>query len=321
MLQQTQVATVIPYFERFLTTFPDIASLAAASEQDVLRLWEGLGYYRRARDLHAAAKQLFEHHSGQMPRDVDTVATLPGMGPYTRNAVLSQAFDLRLPILEANSQRVLSRIFGRQEDPRTTPARQWLWSAAEALLPQRRVGDFNQALMELGALVCTPTAPACDRCPLATDCRAHASGNPESFPGRTPAPAVTRVRELALVVRREGRVLLVQRPPNANRWASMWEFPHAEVGSEEDTTDALVRLARERVGLEVQPGPELLTLTHGVTRFRISMTCHEATWLSGEFASDFYTQGHWLTVEELATHPVSSAQRRLATALTRTPEG
>jgi A/G-specific adenine glycosylase len=317
MLQQTQVATVIPYFERFLTAFPDIASLAAAAEQDVLRLWEGLGYYRRARDLHAAARLLVERHSGQMPREVAAVAELPGMGPYTRNAVLSQAFDLRLPILEANSQRVLSRLFGRRDDPRTTPARQWLWAAAEELLPEQRAGDFNQALMELGALVCTPTAPACDRCPLAGDCRGRASGTPEMFPERMPAQAITEVSELALVIRRAERVLLVQRPANATRWANLWEFPHAEIAATEPVADAITRLARELVGLNVRPGPEVVTLKHGVTRFRITLTCHEAAWVAGEFASDFYTAGQWLTVAELAAHPVSAPQRRLATVLAK----
>src|SRR6185312_6428707 len=145
--------------ERFLKTFPTLADLARADEQDVLRLWEGLGYYRRARDLHASARRLAADHAGHFPDDPEVLGRLPGFGRYTCNAVLSQAFDRRLPILEANSQRVLSRLFARREDPRQGPARRWLWQAAETLLPARRVGEFNQALMELGALVCTPTAP------------------------------------------------------------------------------------------------------------------------------------------------------------------
>lgn len=318
MLQQTQVATVIPYFARFLTAFPDIATLAAASEQDVLRLWEGLGYYRRARDLHRCAKLLVERHGGQIPRDVEAVGELPGMGPYTRNAVLSQAFDLRLPILEANSQRVLSRLFGRRDDPRTTQARRWLWQVAEELLPQQRVGDFNQALMEIGSLVCTPTTPSCDRCPLEESCQAFASGTPEAFPEKTPPPVLTDVFERALVVRREERVLLVQRPANASRWASLWEFPHAEVDVSQPVEVTLASLARDLLGLEILPGATLTTLKHGVTRFRITLACHEATWAAGEFASAFYVQGQWLTLDELAHHPVSAAQRRLANVLLRT---
>jgi len=317
MLQQTQVATVVPYFERFLAAYPDVASLAAAAEQDILRLWEGLGYYRRARDLHRAARLVVERHGGTLPADVDAVAALPGMGPYTRNAVLSQAFDLRLPILEANSQRVLSRLYGRRDDPRTTPARRWLWAAAEALLPERRAGDFNQALMELGALVCTPAGPACGRCPLSADCQAYASGAPEAFPARTPPPAPTDVFERAVVVRRDGRVLLVQRPATATRWASLWEFPHTEADAVEEAGPAVVRLARDLVGLEVAAGPELAVLKHGVTRFRITLACHEADWVAGEFASSFYAAARWLTPAELAEHPVSAPQRRLANLLRR----
>jgi len=312
MLQQTRVDTVVPYFERFLTSFPDVVTLAAASEQDVLRHWEGLGYYRRARDLHAAARRIVAHHAGVFPRSVEAVGELPGFGQYTRNAVLSQAFDLRLPILEANSQRVLSRLHGLRDDPRTGPARKRLWSLAESLLPEDRSGDFNQGLMELGSLVCTPTAPGCDRCPLRADCLAYASGRPEEFPVRVPKPTPTAVSELALVIRREGRVLLVQRPSTATRWANLWEFPHAE---REASDEMMPALARDLVGLEVRSGPVLKVIRHGVTRFRITLTAHEVAWIAGEFASSFYTSGLWLTPAELADHPVSAPQRRLAKAV------
>src|SRR5947208_11956281 len=165
MLQQTQVATVIPYCERFLHSFPTVAALAAADEHDVLRHWEGLGYYRRARQLHQAARQIVADHHGRIPADPAAFAGLPGVGRYTLGAVLSQAFELRLPILEANSVRVLCRLIGLRDDPRTPAAQQRLWAAAEELLPVRHVGDFNQALMELGALVCTPAAPDCGGSP------------------------------------------------------------------------------------------------------------------------------------------------------------
>jgi A/G-specific adenine glycosylase len=314
MLQQTTVAAVVPYFERFLNAFPTLRDLAAAPEQDVLRLWEGLGYYRRARDLHRAARQLASSHGATIPDDPDVLRELPGLGRYTLGAVLSQAFDRRLPVLEANSLRVLCRLFGRADDPRRGPAQRWLWQVAEDLLPARQVGDFNQAIMELGALVCTPTAPRCGECPLAADCVARRLGKQDDIPARAPPPAITEVREAAVVVRRGADVLLVQRPESADRWASMWEFPHGPLGDGESHEEAALRLARE-AGLEVAPGLELLTLRHGVTRFRITMTCFEAERVSGEFRSEFYSQGQWVAPQRLAEYPVSAPQRRLAKAL------
>ncbi len=314
MLQQTQVATVIPYFERFLRTFPTLADLAAAGEQDVLRLWEGLGYYRRARDLHRAAKELVAEHGGAFPSDPVRLRALPGMGRYTVNAVLSQAFDRRLPILEANSLRVLCRLFGRTEDPRREPLRGWLWSAAEEVLPRRRVGAFNQALMELGALVCSPAAPRCGACPLRTKCQARRLGLQESIPRRAPAPETVRVEESAVVLRRAGRVLLVQRP-GGGRWENLWEFPHGPLAAGETHEAAAGRLLRELTGCEGTRGAELTTIRHGVTRFAIALVCFEAEHRAGEFRSAFYQRGEWLEPKELAGYPVSAPQRRLARLL------
>jgi A/G-specific adenine glycosylase len=314
MLQQTTVAAVVPFFERFLRAFPTLRALADAPEQEVLRLWEGLGYYRRARDLHRAARQLSSSHGATVPDDPAILGALPGMGRYTLGAVLSQAFDRRLPVLEANSLRVLCRLFGRADDPRRGPAQRWLWRVAEDLLPLRRVGDFNQALMELGALVCTPTAPRCAECPLAADCVARRLGLQEAIPARAPPPKVTDVREAAVVVRRGPAVLLVQRPESAPRWANLWEFPHSPLGDGETHERAALRLARES-GLHVTLGAELLTLRHGVTRFRISMVCFEAAYVGGEFRSDFYPRGSWVAPARLAEYPVSAPQRRLAKAL------
>jgi A/G-specific adenine glycosylase len=311
MLQQTTVAAVVPYFERFLRAFPTLRDLAAAREQEVLRLWEGLGYYRRARDLHRAARRLTSSHGGVVPDDPAVLGELPGLGRYTLGAVLSQAFDRRMPVLEANSLRVLCRLFGRTDDPRRGPAQRWLWQVAEDLLPVRRVGDFNQALMELGALVCTPAAPRCGDCPLAADCVARRLGLQESIPAKAPPPAVTEVREAAAVVRRGPDVLLVQRPESAPRWASMWEFPHGPLEEGESHEEAALRLARG-MGLDVALGPELLTLRHGVTRFRITMVCLEAEYVRGKFRSDFYRRGLWVAPARLAEYPVSAPQRRLA---------
>lgn len=314
MLQQTTVTAVIPYFDRFLRSFPTVAHLAAADEQEVLRLWEGLGYYRRARDLHRAARLLVERHGGAFPDDAEALADLPGMGRYTRNAVLSQAFDRPLPILEANSRRVLCRLFGRTDDPRRGPAERWLWQVAEELLPPRQVGDFNQALMELGALVCAPTSPRCDACPLAADCVARKLGLQETIPAKPAAPAITEVREAAVVVYRGEQVLLVQRP-ETGRWASLWEFPHGPLTDTESPEQGAARLARELAGLEVALRSELMTIRHGVTRFRITLVCFEAEPTAGDFRSAFYRAGRWVAPAELSDYPVSAPQRRLAQSL------
>jgi A/G-specific adenine glycosylase len=317
MLQQTTVAAVIPYFERFLAKFPTLADLARASEQDVLRLWEGLGYYRRARDLHRAARLLAEGHASAVPNDPEVLRQLPGFGRYTLGAVLSQAFDRRLPIVEANSLRVLCRLFGRRDDPRRGPGQRWLWQTAEELLPQTHVGDFNQALMELGALVCTPIAPQCTRCPLADDCAARRLGLQEQIPTKPAPPQMTEVNESAIVLRRGDEVLLAQRPETASRWANLWEFPHGPLIPGETHEQAAQRLVLELTGMKAALGSELLTLRHGVTRFRITMVCFEATYIGGRYQSTFYRHAEWLHPEQLASFPVSAPQRRLARELTK----
>lgn len=309
MLQQTQVATVIPYFERFLQAFPTLAHLAAADLQDVLRYWEGLGYYRRARDLHRAAQILASRR--QFPTEPHELQGVPGMGRYTVNAVLSQAFDRRLPILEANSVRVLCRLFGRTEDPARNPLRKWLWQAAEELLPAKNVGEFNQAIMELGALVCEPVAPACDRCPIRRFCAARMKGMQDAIPLRRKPPVQQTVQEVAIVPRRGDRVLLVQRPAIASRWANLWEFPHGELRDGETHQSAARRFLKELTGLEARALAELMTVRHTVTRFAITMVCMEARCTGGRFRSSFYQRGKWLTLVELAEFPLSSPQRRL----------
>ena len=321
MLQQTTVAAAVPYFKRFLATFPDVKSLAAADEQQVLRLWEGLGYYRRARHLHAAARILATEHGGQLPDEPTVWAGLPGVGRYILGAVLSQAFDRRLPIVEANSLRVLARLFGYRGDPREGEGKTWVWSAAESLLPAKRTGDFNQALMELGALVCTPASPRCGECPLAAHCVANCDGLQAVIPPPKKQKERVLVEEVAAVLRRRGRVLLCRRPADASRWQNMWEVPHAEVRDRETAPQAAVRITRELTGFDVAPGNEITTIRHGVTRFAITMICLEVAVGGGAFASDFYSEGRWVKLDELAEFPVSTPQRRLMRELTNSPPG
>ena len=177
MLQQTQVETVKPYFQRFLKAFPNVKRLAAAKEEEVLRLWEGLGYYRRGRQLHAAAVKIVDEHGGRFPREVPSLLALPGIGRYTAGAIASIAFDRRAPILEANTIRLHARLIGYRQDPAKSAGQKLLWEAAEDVLPRKEVARFNQALMELGSLVCTPRRPRCEQCPVSNLCAVFAAGS------------------------------------------------------------------------------------------------------------------------------------------------
>ena len=315
MLQQTTVTAVVPYFERFVAALPDVLALAAADEQQVLKLWEGLGYYRRARHLHAAAKALAESHADQLPDDPAVWDALPGVGRYILGAVLSQAFDRKLPIVEANSLRVLARLFGYPGDPRTGEGKAWVWTAAETVLPNARCGDFNQALMELGALVCTPTAPDCATCPLQGNCEAKRLNLQDQIPPKKKPPAITEVSEVGVVIRSGDTLLLCQRPANAGRWQNMWEVPHAPRADAEDVSEAAVRVAKELTGLDVEPGADVMTIKHGVTRYAITLACVEATRVGGAFVPGSYADAKWVTPADLAAYPVSSPQRKLMTAL------
>lgn len=315
MLQQTTVAAVVPYFDRFLAAFPTVTALAAADEQAVLKLWEGLGYYRRARHLHAAAKRIAAEHGGVFPDDPAAGADLPGVGRYILGAVLSQAFERKLPIVEANSLRVLARLFGYRGDPRDGDGKAWVWRAAEAVLPNKRIGDFNQAVMELGATVCTPAAPRCGQCPLATLCVANRDGLQQVIPPPKKPPTIITVREVAVVIRRGEHVLLCRRPPTASRWANMWEFPHAETAAGEGVDAAAVRVAKELTGLAVVVADELLTVKHGVTRFAIAMTALEATSARGTPRSAYYAECRWVLPAELSSFPTGTPQRKLVEAV------
>jgi A/G-specific adenine glycosylase len=313
MLQQTQVATVIPYFERFLKRYPTLAKLAEADEKEILRLWEGLGYYRRARVLWRAAKLLHENNHATIPDDPDFVRSLPGFGRYTANAVLSQAYDRRLPILEANSQRVLCRLFGIERNPKESAVQKRLWQHAESLLPNKGVGDFNQAIMELGALVCTAARPNCGVCPFVGVCLAKAQRKQDQIPLRARPVDVTHVEEIAVVVRKRDRLLLVQRP-DKGRWAGMWEVPHMELNWMEPHAEAVQRLL-DALGLTGDITGDIAVIRHTVTRFRITMTCVQVACRQGSLRANSYPDSAWVHPDQLGDYPLAMPQRRLAQRL------
>ncbi|HEY2680148.1 MAG TPA: A/G-specific adenine glycosylase [Candidatus Udaeobacter sp.] len=219
MLQQTQVATVIPYYHKWLRRFPDFASLARASENEVLRAWQGLGYYARARNLHATAKTVMDRHGGNLPRGIEQIRQLSGVGKYTANAVASFAFNQSVPIVEANTGRVVARLFNLRQSLDSNPGRRMVWQHAASLLPKSDAGTFNSALLDLGALICVARKPKCDVCAVKNFCRAK---NPAALPTRKSRPETKRLIETHALIVRRGRILLEQ---SRHRWRGMWILP------------------------------------------------------------------------------------------------
>jgi A/G-specific adenine glycosylase len=313
MLQQTQVVTVEPYFERFMAAFPTIRALAAAEEDAVLQLWEGLGYYRRARQLHRAAKIIAAEYGGQFPDDPEAVRRLPGVGRYTAGAILSIAFDRPEPILEANTIRLLSRLLAYRGDTGRAAAQRLLWRAAETLLPTRGAGRFNQALMELGSQVCRPREPDCPNCPVIDLCPTHRDGLQALVPARRRKPLTEQVREAAVVIAWRGRVLLVRRG-EGERWAGLWEFPRfvCDRADAPSTAAELIAKIHKCTGIAVQYPRSLTTLRHGVTRFHITLECFAAEAAEVPRGRRRAAKQRWVHPVELANYPLSSTGRKLA---------
>jgi A/G-specific adenine glycosylase len=255
MCQQTRIASALPYFARFMDRFPTPAALAAAEVDEVLALWAGLGYYSRARNLHAAARRVVAEHGGAVPDDPAAFAALPGVGRYTCGAVQSIAFGRALPVVDGNVIRVLSRLDRVEGDPRSSAAQRVFWARAAALVVGPRPGDLNQGLMELGALVCTPRSPDCPRCPVRSACKAHAAGVQESLPPKAKRAPRTRVDRVAgLVTDAAGRVWLGRRRADVGLLAGLWDLP---------TVDGLSPAALSALGLRA--GALLATIEHGFT--------------------------------------------------------
>jgi A/G-specific adenine glycosylase len=299
MLQQTRVSAVLPYYERFIQRFPDAGALAEATEEEVLATWSGLGYYRRARSLQAAARRVVEQHDGALPRDVDSLRALPGVGRYTAGAIASIAFDLREPVLDGNVRRVLCRILAGDADEER------LWDVARKLVDGPRPGDLNQALMELGALVCTPRRPSCERCPLEAPCRARREGRPEDYPRRQKRRATETVRVAVAVVLRGERVLL-ERPGNTSPLSGAWDLPARRIPAGW-TPERVVRkfLFREH-GLEARVKQELRdALSHGIMHRRLSFSVCISVLRRGRVSGE--PDLRWLVPAELEQAAVSGA--------------
>ena len=314
MLQQTRVDTATPYFERFVAAYPTVEALAAAPLDDVLVLWEGLGYYSRARNLHAAAGLVVAQHGGAVPCTAEAFGALPGVGPYTTAAVLSLAFGVPLAVLDGNVIRVLARVFAVPDDARAPATRAALQRLATRLLDTDRPGRWNEAVMELGATVCTPRNPSCPVCPLNAVCAAFSAGRPESFPvvsARRKTPEATVA--VALITDDDGRVLL-QRRPETVMLGGLWEFPGGKVEPGETPAAACAREVREELGVEVTVGREAAVVTHTYSHLRVRIHAFRCRIASGEPHTVTGEPMRWLAPEALADVAVPRASRKIIEA-------
>lgn len=338
MLQQTTVAAVIPYYERFLASLPTVQALADAPEPTVLRLWEGLGYYSRARNLRAAAKVIVSQFQGEFPRTVEQLASLPGIGRYTAGAIASFAWDVPAPIVEANTLRLYSRLIGLEIDPKSTAGQRRLWDFAARIVPRQRPSEINHALMDLGAMICLPREPQCDQCPLQSLCVARAQGREKVIPLLAARAALTPRVDAYLIVRRKNQVLLRQRSTQ-ERWAGLWDFPRYELPLETPWPPGFVKQAARTLPFETPNeesyggvtkiradlGEALLAQTgihasvqepitefcHTVTRFRYRVLCFETTSPGGTCRSGT----KWIPLGDLHSYPLSRSARTLANLL------
>lgn len=315
MLQQTRAETAAPYYERFIARFPTLESLAQASLEEVLRTWEGLGYYARARQLHTTAQKVLREWGGRLPDTLQELRRLPGIGPYIAGAVASIAFGRPEVALDSNARRVLARLCAIHGDPRQSAVRRRLEECAHAMMPPDHPGPFNEALMELGATLCTPHRPRCDACPLADDCQAHLAGQEEAFPSRSPRPKVPHYDVTAGVIfGPDGRILLARRNED-DFLGGLWEFPGGKREGDEPLEDCLKRELREEMDIEVEVEDHLLTLKHAYTHFRITMYVYRCRLIAGTPRCVDCADVRWVTLEDMEALPMSATDRKIVRAL------
>ena len=310
MLQQTQVKTVIPYFERWIKSFPTLQKLAKARESTVLKHWEGLGYYSRARNLRKAAQLIQQNHSGKVPQSMDEIMKLPGVGRYTAGAVLSIAFDQKVPVLDGNVKRVLSRLFLLKENGGTRQSENILWQTMENLLPETGAGNFNQAFMELGATVCLPKNPLCPLCPLKQNCKAQKSKQQNLYPPRKQSTPSTKITVSAGVIIRRHKVYIQKRKPGG-LMGGLWEFPGGKRESGESPEQCLLREIKEELGVTIHIGEKLMTVKHSYTRFHVTLHVFMCKIQSGKVSPAQCEDFKWVKFTELDTYPFPAANVKI----------
>lgn len=320
MLQQTRVDQALPYYERFVSKFPDIQALADAARDDVLRIWEGLGYYSRARNLHKAARQIVDRHGGRFPDNYEDAVALQGVGSYTAAAVLSIAFNQPYAVVDGNVTRVVCRLYAIDGDIRKTKVQKEIQERAEALLDSSRPGDFNQAIMELGATVCTPAHPECHKCPWQTECRAYQTGRIRHYPFKSPAKKRPH-HDIAvgLISDRHGRMFISRRPDDA-MLGGLWEFPGGKREKGESLTDTVRRELREELGVNVSVDEKPFeVIRHAYSHFTITLHAF-FTRMHPESPSPVPRNGEpyaWVPVDELGDYAFPKANRKVTDTLVK----
>ncbi len=316
MLQQTRVDQAQPYFDRFIDRFPTVHDLAEASQQEVLRVWEGLGYYSRARNLHQAAQTVVTEYEGQLPRNYNEIIQLKGIGPYTAAAVLSIAFNKPHAAVDGNIVRVLSRYFGIEEDVRSSTTRRKIQELADDLIDQKRPGDFNQSLMELGALVCTPNEPLCHECPLRQKCKAHQQVKTDVIPYKSPKK--TKPHHdigVGVIINDQNEVLIALRPDDA-MLGGLWEFPGGKKKENESVRETVTRECEEELGIEVKTYQQIARIKHSYSHFKITLHAFISCIESGTPQPNDSEQLKWVSLQELDQYPFPRANRQLIDKLT-----
>ena len=313
MLQQTQVKTVIPYYDRWLAQFPTLQTLASADQQQVLKLWQGLGYYARARNLHRAAQDIVSQHHGIFPTDLPTAVSLPGIGRTTAGGILSAAFDQPTPILDGNVKRVLARLVALSVP--TSKAIAQLWQLSIALLDPAHPRDFNQAWMDLGATVCLPRSPLCDRCPWQLHCCAYHQGIQTEIPmTETRAPIPRKMIGVAVIWNDAGQILIDRRKPDG-LLGGMWEFPGGKVELGETIPACIQREIQEELGIEIEVGDRLIIIDHTYSHFHVTLNVHHCKHLSGEPQPLQCDEIRWVELADLDSYPFPKANLQIIEAL------
>ena len=314
MLQQTRVSTVIPYFNAWMERFPTIDQLSAASLQEVLNAWEGLGYYSRARNLHRAAQQIMAEYGGELPADVKELRKLPGIGPYTAGAIASIAFGLDEPLLDGNVRRVLARLFAIQTAVDTPEGMRQLWGIAARYIPTGRAGEYNQGLMELGALICVPKDPDCANCPVSKFCEGFALGIQRELPVLKPRPRTPHYIVTAAVIHKDGEVLIAQRPEDG-LLGGMWEFPGGKLEPGEDLPTCLQREIHEELALQIEVGGQIGVYRHAYTHFKVTLHAFRCKLIKGEPQAIAVADWRWVLVDDLNDYPMGKIDRMIARQL------